>query len=44
MEYGWSSINGISRRLQRFIDLRTPKIQAKTIQEAMEYDYKKEQK
>ena len=44
MQFGWSSINGISRRLQRFIDLRNTEEQAKTIQEAMEYDYKKGQK
>lgn len=44
MQQGWSSIHGISRRLQRFIDLRNTEEQAKTIQEAMEYDYKKEQK
>ena len=41
MQFGWSSIQGISRRLQRFIDLRNIEEQAKTIQEAMEYDYKK---
>ena len=43
MDYGWSSINGVSKRLQRFISLDNVKEQAKQIQEAMEYDYKKEQ-
>ena len=44
MQQGWSSIHGISRRIQRFIELRNTEEQAKTIQEAMEYDYKKGQK
>ena len=44
MQFGWSSIHGISRRIQRFIDLRNTEEQAKNIQEAMEYDYKKGQK
>ena len=43
MDYGWSSVNGVSKRLQRFISLDNVKEQAKQIQEAMEYDYKKEQ-
>ena len=41
MKFGWTSIQGISRRIQRFIDIRDTKEQAKTIQEAMEYDYQK---
>lgn len=44
MQFGWTSINAISRRLQRFVELKNIPEQAKTIQEAMEYDYKKEQK
>ena len=44
MQQGWTSINAISRRLQRFMDLKNIPEQAKTIQEAMEYDYKKGQK
>ena len=41
MQHGWTSINAISRRLQRFVELQNVPEQAKTIQEAMEYDYKK---
>lgn len=43
MDYGWSTLNGVSKRLQRFISLDNVKEQAKQIQEAMEYDFKKEQ-
>ncbi|MBQ8886350.1 MAG: hypothetical protein IJY61_01435 [Candidatus Gastranaerophilales bacterium] len=39
MQFGWTSIQGISRRIQRFIDLRNTEEQVKTIQEAIEYDY-----
>ena len=41
MEFGWSSINAISRRIEKFISLENVPEQAKAIQEAMEYDYKK---
>ncbi len=41
MDFGWSSINGISRKIQRFISLDNVKKQTKPIQEAMEYDYTK---
>lgn len=44
MDYGWSSVNGVSKRLQKFISLDDVKTQAKQIQEAMEYDFNKEQK
>lgn len=44
MQQGWTSIHSISRRLQRFMDLKNIPEQAKAIQEAMEYDIKKESK
>ena len=41
MDYGWSSLNGISKRIQKFISLDNVKEKVKPIQEAMEYDTKK---
>lgn len=41
MNFGWSSLQGISKRIQSFINLENVKEQTKQIQEAMEYDYKK---
>lgn len=36
MNYGWSSINGVSRHIDRFVELTDVKEQAKAIQEAMQ--------
>ena len=44
MDYGWSTVNAVSRRLQQFISLENVQEQAKQIQDAMEYDCKREQK
>ena len=41
MDYGWSSLNGISKRIQKFISLDNVKDKVRPIQEAMEYDTKK---